>query len=85
MDYGCFGNFDEFLGYCRIHSETPRALFYIEHVAMLYEMAGYSPISENVVSQNYPVVSIHKDEMNEILEIIRSRKNSVDVEFENLD
>jgi hypothetical protein len=31
----------EFLGYCDIHCETPRALFSYEHCVRLYRLAGH--------------------------------------------
>ncbi len=33
-------NDSEFLGYCEIHSETPRALFSPKSVYRLYQLAG---------------------------------------------
>lgn len=30
----------EFIGYCQLHSKTPRALFHIKHIRRLYELAG---------------------------------------------
>lgn len=31
---------DEFLSYCEVHSETPRAMFHIDHIRRLHELAG---------------------------------------------
>ncbi len=79
-----FSNLEEFLGYCKIHSESERALFHIIQVNAICKMAGYPiyDINDKLTSNFYP---IHESEMNEILEIIRNRKNSIEVKSERFD
>lgn len=36
-------NDEEFLGYVEIHSRTELALFHIDHICRLYELAGITP------------------------------------------
>ena len=42
---------DQFLGYCSIHSETPRALFHAEHLRRLLALAD-EPIPAGLVGSN---------------------------------
>ena len=76
---------DDFLGYCKLHSQTSVAGFHVNHANALYSMAGYPLIQSSDIAQNYLVISIYEPEMNEILEIIERRRNSIDVKFERVD
>lgn len=83
-----FKNLQEFLSYCGAHSKTERALFSINHISALYKMAGYP--KGNLPKERpgaglgnfYPVYS---EQMNEILDIIDRRRNSIDVKFERVE
>ena len=76
-----FKNLQEFLGYCATHSETPRALFSYAHARTLLKMADY-PVEE-INEMNF--ISIHEGEMNEILDIIKRKRNSIEAKFERVD
>ena len=37
----------ELIGYTKLHSKTPRALFHISHIQRMYELAGEVPPDGN--------------------------------------
>jgi len=52
------------IGYCRIHCETPRALFHKEDIARMLRLAGYEEAASATESQVYPdFEAVHEDEM----------------------
>ena len=82
---------DVFLGYCKSHSQTPRALFHIKDVNRLCEMAGL-PTYERVGNTNlYEKTNgsgerigkfrpIYYSEMEEVLELIDKKKHRKAIE-----
>jgi len=62
----------DFLGYCEIHSRTPRALFSIHHVDKLCKLIRQEPYDSS--SGPRPgFVSIHEEQMRKLLELIVSQ------------
>ena len=62
----------DFLGYCELHSKTPRALFSIEDINRLRELRGYKPFDPSwAITPDF--AAVHWDEMREALESIRER------------
>ena len=59
--------FDKFVGYCWIHSETPRALFHRDDVNRMIELAGLDGRCE------IEFVSLHQDMKNACREARRRR------------
>ena len=71
-----FENNEEFMGYCRLHSKTPRALFHVKQVNALYEMAGIDLYNiEDPLTPKF--ISIYSGEMESLFEIIERKRNSV--------
>ena len=65
-----------FLDYCEIYSQTPRAVFSIDHIEILYGLVGMS--LNEVYRRHIPKFdSIHRDEMKWILERISKRNPDI--------
>ena len=66
-----------FLGYCEIHSQTPRAVFSINYIEILYGLVG---MSLNEVYRRHPIPkvdNIHEKEMKWILGRIFKRNPDI--------
>ena len=74
-DINDFDYSSRFLRYCKIHSQTQRALFNVKDANKLYEMTGHPLI--DVLNPNQ-VISIQEEEMKPLLEIIERRRNSIE-------
>ena len=57
---------EELIGYCRIHSQTQRALFHEMHVVRMLRMAGREEEAKSIEEDGMGFYSIHEDEMEPI-------------------
>ncbi|HJZ18831.1 MAG TPA: hypothetical protein VJ208_01895 [Candidatus Nanoarchaeia archaeon] len=81
-----FGNLDEFLGYCELHSKMEIAKFSVHHIYALYKMAGYSDEEfPKPLENDRSVCFLHYETLKPILGIIERRRNSLEVKFEVFD
>lgn len=74
---------EELIGYCRIHSQTQRALFHEMHVVRMLRMAGREEEARSIEEDGMGFYSIHGDEMEPIAaaadEYIKRKKAMVEV------
>ncbi|MFA5202788.1 MAG: hypothetical protein WC708_00030 [Lentisphaeria bacterium] len=74
---------EELIGYCRIHSQTQRALFHEMHVVRMLRMAGREEEARSIEEDGMGFYSIHEDEMEPIAaaadEYIKRKKAMVEV------
>jgi len=61
---------EEFLGYCDIHCETPRALFSEAHCVRLYRLAGEEVFDPSRATRFY---AMHAAEAKPLIEKARER------------
>lgn len=57
---------EELIGYCRIHSQTQRALFHEMHVVRMLRMAGREEEAQSIEKDGMGFYSIYEDEMKPI-------------------
>ena len=57
---------EDFIGYCRIHSETERALFSKKHVVRILRLAGYDKLANALEDSNRDFLAVYSDEMHPI-------------------
>lgn len=62
-----------FINYCRIHSETDRALFSKKHVVRILRLAGYDKLADGLEAANRDFLAVHSDEMHPICDAALSR------------
>ena len=72
---------EELIGYCELHCTTERALFHVDHLDRMLELAGrpdgYVKTCKDWVTKWY---SVHEDEMLPLCNLARERMRS-NVEF----
>ena len=56
-----FEDIENFLGYFRIHSQTPRALFSGQHAEIIFALAGYSQEERRTINPFNSFISIKPD------------------------
>ena len=71
-----FSDIEDFLKYCETHSQTPRALFHVNQIRAVHQMARVSinDFPEEILrggQQNF--YSFHSEDMEPLLEKIRNR------------
>lgn len=64
---------DFFIGYCELHSETPRALFHKDHIARILRLAGYEEAAQATEAQMIEFEAAHDDEMHPLCKQARER------------
>ncbi len=68
---------EELIGYCELHCTTERALFHVDHLDRMLELAGrpdgYVKTCKDWVTKWY---SVHEDEMLPLCNLARERMRS---------
>ena len=62
---------EDFIGYCRIHSETPRALFHRRDVIRILRLAGAEETADHYEQTLGPdaFMAVHDDEMHPLCDM----------------
>lgn len=64
---------EQFIQYCRIHSETERALFSKKHVVRILRLAGYDKMANALEDSDRDFLSVHEDEMHPLCDAALQR------------